>query len=438
MKKVTRRATSALLIAALLIVGLGIFVVRLSRDGYAWAVFRADQSVYSNGVLNTGTVTDRNGVLLASAGGGIYRYADDASVRTACLHAVGDYPGNIGTGAITAFSDLLSGYSFTEGTYDRDGSGGTVALSIDSQLCVTAYNALAGRKGAVLVYNYENGEILCMVSAPSYDPNYVPDLTAPAYEGAYINRALSSVYVPGSVFKLVTMSAAIENIDDLYTRSFYCGGSVQYGPDTVKCTGTHGSQTIEQALANSCNCAFAELALELGADTLAEYAEALGLTSSHSLNGIMTAAGSFDKAEDGTSLLAWSGIGQYNDLVSPYAMMRLAGGIANGGTVAEPTLLKGTSNGSSELIDPSTAEKLAGMMEYNVLYSYGSWMFPGLDICAKTGTAEVGDGTSHSWFVGFLEDDEHPYAFAVIAENAGGGLANAGAIANTVLQAAVS
>ena len=76
-------------------------------------------------------------------------------------------------------------------------------------------------------------------------------------------------------------------------------------------------------------------------------------------------------------------------------------------------------------------------MSYNVQYAYGSWLFPNLALCAKSGTAEVGDGTAHAWFTGYLDDEEHPYAFAVIAEHAGGGLTVAGAIANTVLQKAV-
>ena len=78
------------------------------------------------------------------------------------------------------------------------------------------------------------------------------------------------------------------------------------------------------------------------------------------------------------------------------------------------------------------------MMEYNVQNSYGSWSFPGLAICAKSGTAELGDGTSHAWFTGFLNDDAHPYAFVVVIENGGGGARQAGPVANAVLQAAVA
>jgi len=90
------------------------------------------------------------------------------------------------------------------------------------------------------------------------------------------------------------------------------------------------------------------------------------------------------------------------------------------------------------LLSGTTANKLRDMMNYNVSAHYGTNRFPGLNLCAKTGTAEVGDGTSHAWFTGFLLDDAHPYAFVVLVENAGGGLTNAGAVANTVLQAAVN
>lgn len=113
--------------------------------------------------------------------------------------------------------------------------------------------------------------------------------------------------------------------------------------------------------------------------------------------------------------------------------------IANGGSVVEPSLLLDTPSGSTtNLLSGTTANKLRDMMNYNVSAHYGTNRFPGLNLCAKTGTAEVGDGTSHAWFTGFLLDDAHPYAFVVLVENAGGGLTNAGAVANTVLQAAVN
>lgn len=438
MKKIKKRAYFALIIAFALLAGMGIYMLRLWKDGGDWVMLRANQSVFSDGALDRGTVTDRNGVVLATAGDGVFSYAADETVRRACLHAVGDFGGHFGTGALSVFDEKLAGYNFFTGVTSINDDGGTVRLSIDASLNAAAYNALAGRRGAVLVSNYETGEILCMVSTPSYDPNNTPDVSQPAYEGVYLNRALSSTYTPGSVFKLVTLAAAIENIPDLQQRSFYCAGSVVVAGNTVKCTGVHGEQTIELALANSCNCAFSELSQELGADKLYEYTEKYGFLEPLKIDGIETAAGRFDKAEAGSSDLSWSGIGQYNDLTSPISMLRYTAAVANGGIAREPTLLKKGRSRETTLMSEETAKKIAEMMSYTVSYAYGTWRFPGLDIHAKTGTAEVGDGKSHAWFTGYITNEGSPLAFTVVIENGGGGLAAAGPVANAVLQAAVS
>ena len=434
MKKIKKRAYSAFLIALLLIGGMTAYVVRFITDGEGWATFTGNEGVYDSGKIAVGTVTDRNGIILSKADESGKFYSEDSKVRISTLHALGDYEGYIGTGALTSFADRLTGYSAIGGLAS---GGAKLALSIDAQLCTIAYDALAGRNGAVLVMNYETSEVICMVSAPSYDPNIGFDESDSSYTGAYINRCISSRYTPGSVFKIVTLAAALENIPDIYERTFECAGSIHVGGSDVKCAGTHGRQTIEQAFANSCNCAFGSIALELGGECIKEYADKLGLTSSHTLSGIETAAGFFEAAPDETPALAWSGIGQHTDLVSPFAVMRLVAAVANGGEVNEPSILLGEGGGSEKLLKKETAQKISEMMNYNVAYAYGGeWSFPGLNLSAKSGTAEVGDGNEHSWFAGFLNDEEHPYAFVVVIENGGGGLRNAGAVANTILQAA--
>ena len=425
MKKVKRRAMAALLIAALLVVGLAVYLVRLADDGGAWA------SYFSGGTPG-GTILDRNGVVLYSSDEDGYSFAEDWSTRVSCYHLLGDPNGNVRTGALRQFRDRLAGYSFVEGAT----SGKTISLSVDSTLNVVAYSALAGRSGAVMLMDYTTGEVLCMVSSPGDDPENPSSEPA---DGTYLNKCLSSSFTPGSVFKLVTLAAAIDNIPDLFERSLWCEGEMIVDGALLTCTGNHGSQTIEQALANSCNCAFGTLALELGPKLMAEYAEKLGMTASLQLDGMDVLPGSFTKGEAGSVGLAWSGVGQYEDLVCPYAMLRYVSAIANGGSVYEPTLLgHGSLDRETELLSAETAQRIAEMMNYNVQNAYGSWVFPGLDVSAKTGTAEVGDGTSHAWMTGFLNDPAHPYAFVVILEHAGGGLANAGPVANTVLQAAVS
>jgi peptidoglycan glycosyltransferase len=426
----------------MVLAGLSFYIFKFVMNGKTWVSFPSNQTIYSNGILKVGTLLDRNGIILSEIKDGTRIYADDSTTRKATLHAVGDLNGNIGTGALTSFASRLMGYNMITGAYSRASEGQNLYLSIDAELNTKAYKALAGKKGAIGIMNYQTGELLCMVSTPTFDPMDVPDLTinADKYEGVYINRFLSSAYPPGSTFKLVTLAAAIENIPDLYDRVFNCEGSVKVGGDTVNCTKKHGQLSIEDALAVSCNSTFAELALELGADKLADYAQAFGLTSSVRIDGINTAAGSFIKAEPDTADLAWSGIGQYDDTVCPCAMLRFVGAIANGGVAKNMTLIKAgiIPTGSVRLLSKATADKIATMMNYNVYKTYGQDNFPGLELYAKSGTAEVGGNKqAHAWFVGYITNKDYPLAFVVVVENGGSGSHTAGSIANTVLQAAV-
>lgn len=433
MKRIQRRSAAALLLALLLLLGTLVLLFRLFTQGDDWAAYNANLELYTTeGILRWGRLTDRNGVLLADSENGEYSYAEDEALRLSSLHAVGDYRGYIGSGAIQRYARLLTSYNVLSGSVASEGN--VVPLTLDAELQKTAWKGLAGRKGCVLVENYETGEILCMVSSPSYDPYGEPDLSV---DGLFLNRALSGVFTPGSVFKTVTICAAIENIPDLYERSFTCKGRVQIGENTIKCGGVHGTQTIEQALANSCNCTFGALALELGGDTLAHYAAKLGFTSSQSLDGYPTAAGNFDAVETQDSYLAWSGIGQHTDLVCPYSMLRYLAAVANGGTVQEPTLLLDNRNGATRLINEETASAIDEMMSYTFTTRYGkSGRFPNLDLCAKTGTAELGDGSSHSWFVGYCHTGM-PLAFVVCIERGGEGIREAAPVANAVLQKAL-
>lgn len=445
MIRIKRRAVSVLLLVALLMGGLCLYIARFVSSGEKWASSVVNRAVFSDGMLATGTLTDRNGVVLAAWREGRV-FADDERLRRASMHAVGDMSGGVGTGALTSFRSRLIGYDFINGIYSREGTGGEVALTLDSRLQTAAYDALAGRRGCVIVSDWLTGDIVCMVSSPTFDPENPPaDVeNDPRYEGVYINRAISAAYIPGSVFKLVTAAAAIENIGDIYERVFECEGSAIIGGEAVTCTERHGSLTFEDALAVSCNVTFAKLSLELGADTLARYAESLGLTRRHSIDGISTARGRFDEAEDGSADLGWSGVGQYNDTVCPAAMLRLVSAIANGGGAPRLRLTERGAPGkfmpaaSERVMDKETARRLALMMSYNVERTYGAGNFPNLELYAKSGTAEVGGGEQpHAWFTGFITNEGHPFAFTVVVENGGSGASAAGAVANAVLQAAL-
>lgn len=427
MKKITHRAVSVLLLAALIVAGLVLYTIRYVDEGRDWALSFARANSGS-----TGALSDRNGRLLASFDAVENRYAEDAATRIACYAVTGDYWGRSGTGALTRFWDEMHDYSLLTGT--THASSRDLQLTVDAGLCRVAYEALGGRKGAVMLMDYRTGEVLCMVSSPSVDPL---DNSEPP-EGAYLNRCLSSCFTPGSVFKLVTAAAAIETVPNMDSRSFYCEGKYEIAGVSIVCSGEHYTQTFEQAMANSCNVAFAQIAVKVGQENMIEHVRAYGFLDRHDLDGIPSAAGSYPLDFVGDPELGWSGIGQSTDLVNPYAMLRFVAAVANGGQLAEPHLIAGKSGPVTRLVEKDTADRLGAMMSYNVASHYdGANNFPGLKLCAKTGTAELGDGSSHAWFVGYLADEQHPYAFVVLVENGGGGLRAAGPVANALLQAAV-
>ena len=439
MTKIKRRAVSVLVLIALLLAGLGVYIVKYLKDGGAWASFESNHTVYTDGVLTAGTITDRTGLVLWQGKDGHAAYNEDSLIRKATLHVIGDRWGNIGTGAVFQLKDKLTGYNPITGVYSMDNTGGSVELSINAELSAYAYSALNGRRGTIGICDVETGEILCLATSASYDPDNMPDsFDSPEYEGVYINRFLSAAYTPGSIFKLVTMAAAIENIPDLFEKTYYCEGYYETCGDVVNCTGFHGELTAEDALAVSCNCAFAQISEELGSDILAEYAEKYGLTGSTEIDGIRTVSGRFDKAEENTANVAWSGIGQYNDLVNPAVMLRFVAAVANGGKAPELTLLERSRAASTKrIMQEATAQRLGEMMNYNVYRTYGEEKFSGIEMHAKSGTAEVGGGNSpHALFTGYGVKNGKTYAFIVIVENGGYGSSVAGGIAADVMQKA--
>ena len=425
MKQITNRAVSVLLLAAFVIVGTLLYVFRYVDHGQDWAAAYSRENAGASGAL-----IDRNGVVLASYSPHESLFQEDEELRRANYHVTGDYYGRTGTGLLTDYQDysLLTGSSRSRNA--------VLYLNVDSELNRRAWQVLDGRSGAVLVTNYKTGELLCMVSSPTIDP-LEAEPNPP--EGAYLNRCLAASFVPGSVFKLVTAAAAIEKIPDLSERRFLCEGAVEIAGVEIVCSGYHGEQTFEEALSNSCNVAFSQIAVELGQEAMVKKVRDLGFLDSQRLDGIPTVAGSFPTDFVGDPELGWAGVGQSTDLICPYAMLRYVSAIANDGVLLGPQLVRDGSTGSAErLLRSETAKALQRLMHYNVVNGYGEYRFPGLALCGKTGTAERGDGSSNAWFVGFLADEEHPYAFVVMIERGGSGLGAAGSAANEILQFAVN
>ena len=457
MRAISKRTYILYGLMAIFFVLLSVFLFQYLNHNREWATKPSNRHLYptTTGVFaNAGQITDRKGIVLAKTTDGKRVYAGDRDVRRAMLHTVGDTERFINTSVQKQFLPDLVGFSLLEGYYRNEAGleGNSVELTVDSKISEAAYKALGSRKGCVGVMNYETGELLCTVSTPTFDPENKPDVDGDkngAYTGVYMNRLLSAKYPPGSTFKLITAAAAIDNVDNVKARTFDCKGSKTYDGEKVICNAMHGKISFDQALSKSCNVAFADLAVEMGADVMTEYAKKAGFGRTFSLDGIETAQGAFDLTEASKGDIGWSGIGQYTVLANPYQMLLYVGAIANDGLSVEPYLVQsihsplgiplrvGVAKRGTQMLRPETARELHRMMRNNVKSEYKSLRFGGLSVCAKTGTAEVGGGQkSHSWFVGFVEDENLPLAFVVVAENSGSGIGTAGPIAAKVLAAA--
>ena len=435
------------LLLACFVGGVVYLGVNLFLHGGQWAMQPYNGHISSS----LGNISDRSGNVLATSTEEGRTYSDSETVRRALLHTVGDPYGYISTSVEYTMRDKLTGYNLITGLNDTifNRMGSDIALTVDQNACAAAYNALGGKNGAVLVYNYQTGEILVKVSAPGFDPAYIPeDLeTNEAYKGVYLDNTLSSSFTPGSIFKIVTAAAAMEKWPDTWSQwTHTCTGSENIGGSDVTCLygAAHGDQDMFSAMGNSCNVFFASLATEIGAQALQAKAEEMGFGREFSLGSVPTAQSEIDLSAANQNQLAWAGVGQYTVLSNPYHMMVLMGAIANGGEYVQPRLTQESQLFSGlvpgefrPLVTAAEAQNLTQLLRGDVENYYGDWLFPtGMNVCAKTGTGEVGEGKApNCWMVGFCDSVDYPYAFAILVEEGTGGIESAGSVASAVMNA---
>ncbi|MGN0479317.1 MAG: penicillin-binding transpeptidase domain-containing protein [Hominenteromicrobium sp.] len=421
--------------------GLVYLVLNLAVNGAKWASQPYNGHIYgSDTTVSAGTITDRDGMILAQTVDGTRVYAESESVRRSLLHTVGDSSGYISTAVQSVHRSKLVGYNPITGLNRTVLSdfGSSMQLTVDANANAAAYNAFGGRNGSAFIYNYKTGEVLVKLSAPTYDPMNVPgDLNDnEAYEGVFLDHTLSSSYTPGSIFKLVTAAAAMDYLPDWDTRTYTCEETYALGDSHVTCLNYHGELNLEQALGYSCNIYFAQLALDIGADNLQKKAEEMGFGESFSFDSVTTCKSTIDLSDASNLETAWSAVGQAEVLANPYHMALLMGAIANGGKTPEPYITGHGTGTTYTLTDSATAEALHRMMRNNVANYYGDYLFNGYTLCAKTGTAELDNQNPNCWIVGFSDDESMPYAFAVCVQEGTSGLYTAGQVVAAALDAA--
>lgn len=447
MNRVTKRTWLMSLFIFVLLGGMLFFLGEYVTKASTWIVSTGSPHLYNGTNIGFGTVTDRHGALLLDISGS-RSYSSDPDTRKSTLHWLGDRNGSIRASAVSNYSAAMAGFDLWNGIYNAEGVGGSTQLTLSAKVQNTALSAMDGRKGTVAVYNYKTGEILCALTTPTFDPDNVPDIEGDetgAYSGVYVNRFLQSAYVPGSIFKIATLAAAMETDPSILEGTFTCRGIVEYGTEAVTCEKSHGTQDVKLAFANSCNCAFAQIAEKLGKKNMTSQIKAFELTQPLEFDGVKTRAGNYDVSAAAPVSFAWSCIGQYNDLVNPARYMTFMGTIAGGGQAAKPHIVARVESGgkvtyeakavkTGRTLSQETAERLQEMMRNNVTAVYGDWNFNGLNVCAKSGTSQLGgEETSNAMFAGFVADEDYPLAFMVVVENGGYGASTCVPIISRVL-----
>ncbi|MGJ6979778.1 peptidoglycan D,D-transpeptidase FtsI family protein [Aestuariimicrobium soli] len=351
----------------------------------------------------------------------------------------------------------------------REPKGASVQTTINPKAQQAAWDGLAGRKGAVVALNYETGAVLANVSLPSYDPNTLSSNDLPKAtaawnalvknpDGPLKNRASKEIYPPGSVFKLVTATAAIEKLNLTPSsqiaskRALRLPQSTRVLTNQVDCGDT--TISLEQALMNSCNTAFAQLGLDLGSQSLTEQAEKFGFN--HEATTDVPWVNSRFPSKTDQPQLALSAIGQYEVAASPLQMAMVVAAIANDGKQMQPYLVSEVRGSNLQLVSshrptpigqvmkPETAQQMQQMMVRVVEGGTGTKaQIEGTVVGGKTGTAQSDPKRPpYAWFVAFSEDPK--VAVAVFIEEAdiersdiaGGRLA--GPIAASVIKAVQS
>lgn len=346
--------------------------------------------------------------------------------------------------------------------------GYAVHTSIDQNLQNIAEEALrqsSTGKGALIALDPRNGAVKALVSTPGFNPNvsmmpefgkYVVSKSLPLFD-----RVNQARYPPGSIFKIITFTAAIAENKINPQQTFLCTGSFTYGNKTFGCWNKkgHGRVNLMQALEGSCNVYFYQLGLKVGPDLIAKYAkifrigELSGIDIPSEKKGLVPTP-EWKKKKMGE---VWHpgdtinmSIGQGQLWVTPIQMAMMMSTVANKGTIYRPYIVERVVNSSGENVYTHQTKRYGTVdLSQNVWEMLHSGLtgvvkdgtargcyFTNIEVAGKTGTAENPQGKTHAWFVAFAPVNDPQLAIAVLVENGGGGSAVAVPIARRIIAAA--
>lgn len=336
--------------------------------------------------------------------------------------------------------------------------GDDVITTLDTNLQMAAYDALGRYDGAVVVMEPSTGKILAMVSKPDFDPNNIEEdwelLTSEDNDSTVLlNRATQGLYPPGSTFKILTTLEYIHENPDYESYTYDCDGAFMFENQTIHCYNhkKHGTQTLKEAFANSCNGAYASIGLSLDIERMRSFCDsilfqtALPTVFESSQSSFVLDAG------DSAAAVMETAIGQGKTLVTPMHMALITSAIANDGILMSPYVIDYTRNDKGDIVkqyEPTEygmlfSERDASIMQEYMRYAVENGTGKKLngasyEAAGKTGTAEFSSASksAHAWFVGYAHrEDKEDIAVAVIVEDSGAGSEYAVPVAKRIFDA---
>ena len=444
--RLTALVTFFTVLFALLIANLTF--IQVIKAGDYQSMPSNNHTIARSAKVQRGAIITSDGVTLAES----LKQSDGTYVRSypagnLAVHTVGYLSPQYGaTGIESTMNSALTGHadhSSWQGALNSlagiEQPGDSVVLTINSKIQQAADEALAGRVGAVVVLDPSTGAVLAKSSAPTYSyDDLAAAITGASGNGALVDRSTQALYAPGSTFKAVTLSAALNSGSFSLDSTFDAPASMDIGGAAVTNDGDreYGTLTLREAFAVSSNVAFGQLAVREGADELVRYAKAFGYDGSLGLDfscvpSVMANPGDMSEWES-----AWAGcgqpVGEHAGANGPQTTVMqnavVAAAIANGGVVMNPYVVdsvlspegtqisKTTPKSLGQAISADTAREVTDAM-VSVVESGtgGAASLPGVTVAGKTGTAETGSGID-SLFIGFAPADKPTLAISVCIE----------------------
>jgi len=414
-----------------------------------------------------GSIRDRNGLVLAKNApegegmtfltGGVPRIYPLGATAADIIFAVEQSKSELNPlgsdsalRGYTSLDELLPLYRRKDLPFPPSPTGNDVTLTLDIGLQRAAQKSLEDTsarfgdgRGAAVVLDARTGALLAAATSPTFDPNQLTDQSWSAMHVSsdasqqLLNRAFAGTYVPGSVFKLVTATAAFQQ--DQTNLTFRCNHvmpEIRWVFDGKRYLrhnitddeefAPHGDTDMANALRVSCNVYFAQLGVAIGAQPIESVIQQYGL---HECPGLRLLG----------SDLPDCAYGQGAILVTPYQMAEVCQTIANSGQLAPSKFFLGqdTSESDRRILSSSNSAQLGEMMTSVVTSGTAAGVFDGLSVAGKTGSAQLAKGKPHSWFVGFAPAEQPSIAFACVIEHGGHGRTAAAVVCRDIIRSAL-